>query len=287
MLYNLKDLSEVAVKNDFSVPAFNISSFEMLKGVMDVVDKTDSPVILEIHPLEIGYLGDEFVSTVREYAMRAKQPVDIHLDHGAEMSDVIRAIRNGYTSVMIDASKKPFEENIRITKEVVAIAHSVGVSVEAELGKMGNAVDCKTDDTRSFFTDPAEAVEFVNATDVDVLAVSIGTAHGLYPKGFVPKLDIELLETIHSKVSIPLVIHGGSGNPDSEISEATHHGVGKINISSDIKSAFFKSLSKTLADNPAQYEPFQIYPQAVEDMKKVVIHKLTIMNAIGKANLYR
>lgn len=287
MLYTMKDLLEVAKKEKFAVPAFNISSFDILKSIMEVAEETNSPVILEIHPLEIDYVGDNFVAVVREYALRSKVPVVIHLDHGANIENVIRAIKNGYTSVMIDASHSSLEDNIEITKKVVEMAHSVNVSVEAEIGTIGDNGSSEGGSSEIIYTDPEQAVHFVQETGIDTLAVAIGTAHGLYPKHVTPKLNIELLKELNEKIKIPFVLHGGSGNPDSEVSESVKYGVAKVNISSDVKSAFFNELSKQLNENPGVYEPFEVYLRANEAAKKVVKHKLKIMNTLGAAIYYK
>ncbi|HCN60454.1 ketose-bisphosphate aldolase [Mammaliicoccus fleurettii] len=286
MLYNMKDLLKVANDNQFAVPAFNICSFDMLKSIMEKAEYLDAPVILEIHPDEIEYLGNHFVSVVRAYALNSKVPVVIHLDHGGTLYDVTRAIRNGYTSVMIDASTKSFEDNIAITKKVVEIAHNVGVSVEAELGTIGNNGSSEGGADEIIYTDPDQAEYFVNQTNIDTLAVAIGTSHGLYPKGKQPKLNIELLKEINSRLSIPIVLHGGSGNPDEEVRESVQHGVGKVNLSSDLKSVFFEGIRKTLIENKNMYEPNEIYPIAYARLKEVVDYKMNLLNTVGKAKLY-
>ncbi|MBL0847918.1 MULTISPECIES: ketose-bisphosphate aldolase [Mammaliicoccus] len=286
MLYNMKDLLKVANDNQFAVPAFNICSFDMLKSIMEKAEYLDAPVILEIHPDEIEYLGNHFVSVVRAYALNSKVPVVIHLDHGGTLYDVTRAIRNGYTSVMIDASTKSFEDNIAITKKVVEMAHNVGVSVEAELGTIGNNGSSEGGADEIIYTDPDQAEYFVNETNIDTLAVAIGTSHGLYPKGKQPKLNIELLKEINSRLSIPIVLHGGSGNPDEEVRESVQHGVGKVNLSSDLKSVFFEGIRKTLIENKNMYEPNEIYPIANARLKEVVDYKMNLLNTVGKAKLY-
>lgn len=286
MLYNMKDLLKVANEHQFAVPAFNICSFDMLKSIMEEVESLNAPVILEIHPDEIEYLGNHFVSVVRSYALNSKVPVVIHLDHGGSLYDVTRAIRNGYTSVMIDASTKSFEDNIEITKKVVELAHHVGVSVEAELGTIGNNGSAEGGTDEIIYTNPEEAVQFVKETNIDTLAVAIGTSHGLYPKGKKPKLNIELLKDIHSRLSIPIVLHGGSGNPDEEVKESILYGVGKVNLSSDLKSVFFEEVRKTLIENKNMYEPNEVYPEANLKLKEVVKYKMNLLNTIGKGSLY-
>jgi fructose-bisphosphate aldolase class II len=287
MLYNMKELLTIAKENKFAVPAFNIGSLEILRAVMEVAEETNSPVILEIHPLEIEYLTDPFVLTVKEYAHKSKVPVVIHMDHGSNIYDVMRSIKNGYTSVMIDASNLPYEENVALTKQVVELAHKVNVSVEAEIGTIG-AMNYETEGVDNvLYTDPEQAKDFVKRTGIDCLAVAIGTAHGLYPKNFTPKLNLELLKILNKEVNIPLVLHGGSGNPDEEVTASVSLGVSKVNISSDVKSVFFKKCHELLNENPNQYEPCDLFPKCIDEAKKVIYHKLNVLNTIGKANLYK
>lgn len=287
MLYNMKELLAIAKENKFAVPAFNIGSLEILRAVIEVAEETNSPVILEIHPLEIEYLTDPFVLTVKEYAHKSKVPVVIHMDHGSNIYDVMRSIKNGYTSVMIDASNLPYEENVALTKQVVELAHKVNVSVEAEIGTIG-AMNYETEGVDNvLYTDPEQAKDFVKRTGIDCLAVAIGTAHGLYPKNFTPKLNLELLKILNKEVNIPLVLHGGSGNPDEEVTASVSLGVSKVNISSDVKSVFFKKCHEFLNENPNQYEPCDLFPKCIDEAKKVIYHKLNVLNTIGKANLYK
>lgn len=286
MLLNMKELLTVAKENKFAVPAFNISSYDMLKTVIETAEKMNAPVIIEIHPDEISYLGDEFISSVKAYAYNSSVPVVIHLDHGGSKYDVLRALKNGYTSVMIDASAQEFEDNIQITKKIVDMVHPFEISVEAELGTIGtnnNSAEGGSDEI--IYTDPELAVEFVKRTRIDTLAVAIGTAHGQYPKDKVPKLNIELLKKINEKVDIPLVLHGGSGNKDDEIKEAVANGICKVNISTDIKTVFFKEV-KTILNNQDLYEPTQIYPHANKKVEEVIIHKFKLLSTVDQANKY-
>lgn len=287
MLMTMKELLAVAKEHKFAVPAFNICSFDMLKAIMEEVEAQDAPVILEIHPDEIEYLGDCFIATVRECALKSKVPVVIHLDHGGSIYDVMRAIRNGYTSVMIDASLADYEENKKITKEVVELAHMVGVSVEAEIGTIGNNGSAEGGAAEIIYTDVDQAEDFVRATGIDTLAIAIGTAHGLYPKNITPKLNIDLLKKLNDRIALPFVLHGGSGNPDHEVRESVKYGVCKVNLSSDLKSVFFDSVRKVLTENPAMYEPNQVYVQPIKDVKAVVRHKLTLLNTVDKARFYQ
>jgi fructose-bisphosphate aldolase class II len=285
MLLNMKDLLAIANQHNFAVPAFNIGTGQILNGVMDKCEELKAPVILAIHPSELEFQGDSFLKMCIDRAARSLLPVCIHLDH-SEWGPIVRAIRAGFTSVMIDASSLPFEENIAITKRVCELAHPLGVSVEGELGTIGTTdgdTEGGTDDI--IYTKPEDAVRFVEETGCDTLAVAIGTAHGIYPAGMKPELKQELLSEIKSKVSVPLVLHGGSGNKDSEIAEAVKRGINKINISSDIKDAFYQELRKTLQD-PRIREPFDLYPASVKAMGEVVEHKVKLFNDDDKVKHY-
>ena len=284
---NMKEMLCVAQKEHFAVPAFNVSSSMILKGVMEACEEKHAPVIIAIHPDELSFVGDSFVAAVRKEAHKAPVPVCIHLDHGASFAQVIRAIACGFTSVMIDSSTTSFDDNIAITKKVVEAAHAVNVSVEAELGTIGatgNGGEAGTDNI--IYTNPDDVVRFVEATNVDTLAIAIGTAHGLYPKTKKPKLRLDLLKEIVGKTSVPLVLHGGSDNPDEEIAEAVRLGVAKINISSDIKSAFYKKCREVLEDTTLR-EPNAIYPACIDAMKQVIYHKIELFNDGDKAKYYR
>lgn len=285
MLLNMKDLLAVANKHNFAVPAFNIGTGQILNGVMDKCEELKAPVILAIHPSELAFQGDSFLKMCIDRAANSPIPVCIHLDHSG-WEPIVRAIRAGFTSVMIDASSLPFEENIAITKKVCELAHPLGVSVEGELGTIGTTDgDSEGGTDEIIYTKPEDAVRFVEETGVDTLAIAIGTAHGIYPAGMKPELKQDLLSEIKSKVSVPLVLHGGSGNKDSEIAEAVKRGINKINISSDIKDAFYQELRKTLQD-PKIREPFELYPRSVEVMKDVIEQKVKLFNDDDKVKYY-
>ena len=287
MLINMKELLSVAKENQFAVPAFNIGSLEILKAVMESAEELNAPVILEIHPTEIEYLTDAFAETVKRMAYEAKVPVVIHLDHGGTKADIMRAINCGFTSVMIDGSTLSYEDNVKLTQEVSEIAHTVNVSVEGEIGTIGNTgLSFEGGTSEIIYADPRQAQDFIQRTKVDTLAVAIGTAHGLYPKGFKPKLNLDILKEIQNITDIPLVLHGGSGNPDEEVAAAAKLGICKVNISSDVKSVFFNAVKKYMAENLDQYEPNQIFPSCILEAKKVIKHKLELLNAVNKAELY-
>lgn len=285
MLMNMTELLKVANEQNFAVPAFNIGTGQILNGVMDTCERLKAPVILAIHPLELEFQGDSFLKMCIDRAQNSTLPVCIHLDH-SDMAPIMRAIRTGFTSVMIDASHMSFEDNVAITKKVCELAHPLGVSVEGELGTIGTTDgDTEGGADEIIYTRPEDAVRFVAETGCDTLAIAIGTAHGIYPPNMKPELKQDLLSEIKSKVSVPLVLHGGSGNADAEIAEAVKRGVNKINISSDIKDAFYQQLRITLEDKKVR-EPFELYPASVEAMNKVVEDKIKLFNDDDKVKYY-
>lgn len=287
MLMNMKDLLTVAQKTHFAVPAFNIGSDQLLKAVMKTVKELKSPVILEMSPDEFNFVGYAQIQAMLYEATHTDVPVCIHLDHGDSYETVVRAIQAGMTSVMIDASKLPYEENVAITKKVVETAHIANVSVESELGTIGttgNSIEGGTEGV--IYTVPEEAKQFIEDTGIDTFACAIGTAHGIYPKDMKPKLRIDILKDITDQVSVPLVLHGGSSNKDEEIAEAVKNGICKINISSDIKVAFYEQARKTLNENPGYREPLEIYPAAMEACGKVCADKIRLFNSQDKVKCY-
>ncbi len=286
MLTTGKNILDVANEHNFAVPAFNISDWAMFGGIVDISEEKDSPVIVAIHPDEVAHVGADFLAGVISRAHRASVPVAVHWDHGGGYEQILTAIQDGFTSVMIDGSMLPFDENIAISKKVADTAHAVGLSVEGELGTIG-ATDREAEAGASsiIYTDPDDALTFVNQTGVDSLAVAIGTYHGLYPPTIKPELKLDLLKQIKAKVSIPLVLHGGSNNPDNEIAEAVKLGINKINISSDIKVAYHEKMRAVLADAGLR-EPLSIQPGCIDAMKTVAAHKIDLFEAAGKGSLY-
>lgn len=286
MLMNMRDLLAVAHAHHFAVPAFNISSNMLLTGVIEVSEEKASPVILAIHPDELAFVGNAFVKAAIDEAHKASVPVCIHLDHGSTMAQIMNAIQCGFTSVMIDASTLPLEDNIAISRKVVELAHSVNVSVEGELGTIGTTgPEAEAGTEEIIYVDPDDVETFVQRTGVDTLAVAVGTAHGLYPKDKPPQLRMDLIKEITARVDIPLVLHGGSANPDDEIAMAVRLGINKINISSDIKDAFYQKCREVLLNLDLR-EPLSIYPPCIDAMKEVARHKIDLFQATGKAVLY-
>lgn len=288
MLITGTEMLAIAKKHHFAVPAFNAGSGQLLPAIMDACKEEKAPFIMAIHPDELSFLRDSFISQVMAEINSTQLPVALHLDHGANLDQVIHAIQLGFSSVMIDGSSLPFEENIEKTKEVVRVAHAVGVSVEAELGTIGNTGNnVEGGVTKVTYTDPQMAKEFVEKTGIDSLAVAIGTAHGLYPKDLKPKLRLDILEEITKVVDVPLVLHGGSSNPDEEIAKSVELGISKINISSDIKISFTEKLREILNNgNEEIREPNVIFPDCMEAAKQTALQKIHLFKANDKEKYY-
>lgn len=288
MLITGKEMLEVAKKHHFAVPAFNAGSGQLLPAIMDACKEEKAPFIMAIHPDELSFLRDSFIGQVMDEINATELPVALHLDHGANIDQILHAIQLGFSSVMIDGSSLPFEENVKQTQEVVKLAHAVGVSVEAELGTIGDTGNnVEGGVSEIIYTDPEKAKEFVERTGVDSLAVAIGTAHGLYPKNMKPKLRLDILEEITKLVDVPLVLHGGSSNPDEEISKSVEIGVSKINISSDIKISFTEKLREILNNGNMEIrEPNVIFPDCMEAAKKTAIEKIRLFKTNGTEKYY-
>ncbi len=286
MLITGSAMLDVANKHNFAVPAFNVSEYAMFNALVEACEKTGSPMMVAIHPDEFRHIGADLMHAILEHSRNASVPIAVHWDHGADYGQIITAIQAGFTSVMIDGSALPFEENVAVTAKVVEAAHSVGLSVEGELGTIGQGDAYGESGSKTIiYTEPADAVTFVERTGVDSLAVAIGTFHGLVPADLKPELKIDLLREIKAAVSVPLVLHGGSSNPDHEISAGVQAGLNKINISSDIKIAYYGKLREVL-ENQNLREPNAIEPPAMEAMKDTAIEKIKLFCSDDKANLY-
>jgi fructose-bisphosphate aldolase class II len=287
VLYTGKSILDVANDNNFAIPAFNISDWAMFNGVMDISEELDAPVIIAIHPDEVSHITTDLIAAMHSRAHRSSVPVAIHWDHGGTYEQIITAIRSGFTSVMIDASLLPFDENVALTRKVVEAAHAVGIQVEGELGTIGaNDSYGESGAAEIIYTNPADAVRFVEETGVDSLAIAIGTSHGLYPSDKNPELRHDLLEEIKAAVGIPLVLHGGSSNPDSELSRAVELGINKINISSDIKVSYHNRMREILGTDERLREPNAIQPEPIAALKATAEEKIRLFGADGKASLY-
>ncbi|KTR96438.1 hypothetical protein NS220_02165 [Microbacterium testaceum] len=287
MLYTGKSILDVANAHSFAIPAFNISDWAMFTGIMDISEEKNAPVIIAIHPDEVSHITTDLIPAMHARAHRSSVPVAIHWDHGGTYEQIVAAIQAGFTSVMIDASLEPFEQNVALTRKVVEAAHAVGVQVEGELGTIGaNDSYGESGAAEIIYTNVDDAVRFVEQTGVDSLAIAIGTSHGLYPSDKNPELRHDLLEQIKAAVGIPLVLHGGSSNPDAELSRAVSLGINKINISSDIKVAYHDRMREVLGTDRRLREPNAIQPECIAAMKVTAAEKIDLFGAAGKADLY-
>lgn len=283
MLVSLKELMKDAEKGGYAVGAFNVSNLESLMAIMQAAEETGRSVILNYAEVHAPFLSMEQAALIMlDAAKKAKVPVCVHLDHGSSMESCIQAIRLGFTSVMLDASAEDYETNVRETKEIVRLAHSVGVTVEAELGHifssdMGLAESPKEaetlesfDSAEDVYTDPATAKDFVERTGVDVLAIAFGTTHGIYTKK--PKLDLERITKIKEAVDIPFVMHGGSGLSKEEFQTAIRNGIRKINYYTYMTLAGGRAVKEALDQKaPDENVFFHDIPMiAVEAMKENV-----------------
>ncbi|KXB65045.1 fructose-1,6-bisphosphate aldolase, class II [Aedoeadaptatus coxii] len=283
MLVTGKQILEHADQNGYAVGAFNVNNMEIIQAIAEAAGDLKAPVILQASQGAIKYAGVEYItSLVKTTAGLIDVPMALHLDHGTDFDEIMKCIRNGFTSVMIDASKHELEENIRLTKEIVRIAHSVGVSVEAELGKIGGTEDhIVVSESEATYTDPEEARIFVEETGVDSLAIAVGTAHGVY-KGE-PKVDIERIKEIDRVVSVPLVLHGSSGVPYDTLENAVKAGIRKINIDTDIRASFATSVKEFVEANPSEIDPRKILKPARARMADTVKEKIKVFGSDGKA----
>lgn len=271
-----------AEKNGYAVGAFNCNNMEIVQAIIQAAELEQAPVILQASQGAIKYAGIEMIyAMAKAAAAAATVPVALHLDHGTSFEQVMLCLRHGFTSVMIDGSRLPLAENIALTKQVVACARAVGVSVEAELGRIGGTEDEITVDEReAMFTDPEEAAYFVEQTKVDALAVAIGTAHGRY-RGE-PKLDFQRLAKIKERVKIPLVLHGSSGVPDDAIREAIRLGIRKVNIDTEIREVFINTIRRELAANPDEIDPRRIFRPAREAAIEKIRNKMRVFGCSGR-----
>ncbi|MGK8833055.1 tagatose-bisphosphate aldolase subunit GatY [Bacillus paranthracis] len=280
MLVSTQFILRNAQEQGYAVPAFNIHNLETLKAVIESAVELRSPVIIAATPGTIKYMGKEYLLHMIEAARKQYEiPISLHLDHHEDISDIKNCIDSGVRSVMIDASHHPFEDNIQIVQEVSLYAKQYGVTVEAELGQLsGIEEDIKVEN--SIYTDPYQAKEFVERTNIDSLAVAIGTAHGLY-KGE-PKLDLQRLINIRKQVNIPLVLHGASGLSDSLVQETIRLGICKVNIATELKIAFGTVLRHYLHSHPEENDPRKYFSDAIMAMKRVVADKIKMCKSLNR-----
>ncbi|KKW33253.1 MAG: Fructose-bisphosphate aldolase [Candidatus Uhrbacteria bacterium GW2011_GWA2_53_10] len=307
MLTTLTKILVSANKNGYAVGAFNVNSLEILQGIMAAAKSERSPVIVQTSEGAIEYAGlDELGTLVHLAAHKTDLPVVLHLDHGKNYELVVEAIESGYyTSVMYDGSSLPYAENVKRTKEIVALAHAKRISVEAELGAIAGIEDFVSVKERdAHFTDPKQAADFVKKTGCDALAVAIGTSHGAYKFRGSSQLDFERLKTIKRAVKVPLVLHGASGVPtslkklcikygckideakgvsDTMIKQAVRLGINKVNIDTDLRIAFDAGVRQFLSKHPSVIDPRKILAPARDLITKVVRQKMRLFGSSGKS----
>ncbi|MEG1409776.1 MAG: tagatose-bisphosphate aldolase subunit GatY, partial [Terrisporobacter sp.] len=269
-----------AQEKGYAVGAFNVENMEMVMAVVGAAEELNSPVIMQTTPSTVKYADfDYFYANVKVAADKASVPVAIHLDHGNNFDLAMQAFRAGYTSIMIDGSHDGFEENIALTKSVVAVCKNGNIPVEAELGKVGGKED-DLDGGDGGYTNPLEAKAFVERTGVDSLAVAIGTAHGVYEGE--PKLDLDRLSQIREVVDIPLVLHGTSGVPDDVVTECVNRGICKVNYATDLRIAFTKGVKKVFEENADTMDPKKYNAQGREEVKAYVKERMFACKSVGQ-----
>lgn len=278
------ELMMKAREGGYAIGAFNSNNLEITKSIFKAAKEEQSPIILAVSPSAAKYAGIEnLVAMARIHSEETGVPVSVHLDHGTEFEHCVQSIRAGFSSIMFDGSKYPLEENIALTKKAVELGHAVGVSVEGELGRLvGTEDDISVSEREASMTNPDQALEFVERTGVDALAVSIGNAHGWY-KGK-PALDFKRLEAIANKVGdrVLIVLHGASGIPDEDIRTAVSLGITKINIDTETRDAFKRGVAQFMQENPDVIDPRKIMKPAMDEMYKIVSGKIKLFGSSGK-----
>lgn len=281
MLVTTKEMLLKGQEGNYAVGAFNVENMEMVMAVIAAAEELNAPVIMQTTPSTVKYAGlDYYLANVATAAKNAKVPVAMHLDHGSSFSLAMQALRQGYTSIMIDGSHSVFEENIAITKSVVDACKPSNIPVEAELGKVGGKED-DLDGGDGGYTDPKEALEFVQKTGVNSLAVAIGTAHGVY-KGE-PKLDLDRLVEIRKIVDVPLVLHGASGLSEEAVKESIKRGICKVNFATELRIAYTDGVKELLEEKPETIDPKKYGLVGIEKVKELVKNRMMMCGCQNQA----
>jgi len=310
-LVDTKKMFAMAQKGGYAIGAFNVNNMEITQGIIAAVAEENAPLILQVSRGARSYASNSYLRAIIDVAVQENPdiPIVIHLDHGDTFETAKQFVDDGFTSVMIDASKLPFEENIEVTKQVVAYAHERGVVVEAELGQLGgieeDVVGVSAEDISSHLTDPEQAVEFVEKSGCDSLAVACGTSHGAYKFKSAPTLAFDVIEGISDRLpGFPLVMHGSSsvlrefkdlinkyggdmpdamGVPEDAITKASKMAVCKVNIDTDLRMALTAKIRQVFAEKPSEFDPRKYLGPGREAIKEMVKHKLQILGCAGKA----
>ncbi|MGF1749015.1 tagatose bisphosphate family class II aldolase [Vibrio cionasavignyae] len=266
----------------YAVPAFNIHNLETVQVIVETASEMGSPVILAGTPGTFSYAGTDYlVSICRQAAVKHKMPIALHLDHHESFSDIKTKVEAGIKSAMIDGSHFDFEQNIDLVRQVVQFCHGWDCSVEAELGRLsGQEDDLIVDAKNALFTDPDAAVEFINRTGIDSLAIAIGTAHGMYKED--PNLDFDRLGEIRNKTDLPLVLHGASGVPDEDVRRCIELGINKVNVATELKIAFSDAVKGYFIENPTANDPRHYIIPGKQAMKEIVQQKIRVCGSEGK-----
>ncbi len=305
MLVTGNDILIPARAGHYGVGSFNTNNMEITQAIIHTAERLRSPVMVQMSEGAIKYGGQDLANIVIDLARRATVPVALHLDHGSSYESALKAIKMGFTSVMIDASHHGFEDNVKETKRVVEAAHAMGISVESELGRLGGIEEhIVVDEKDAFLTDPEEAVQFIEQTGTDYLAIAIGTSHGAFKGKGRPYIDHARIEKIASLTGIPLVAHGSSGVPqeiverfraaggqigeaagiaDEDLQRATQFGIAKVNVDTDLRLASTVGIREALAANPKEFDPRKIFGPARDVMSQVIEHKMRVLGSVGKA----
>lgn len=281
MLVNMNDVLLPARQEKYAVGFFNAVNIEMARAIIETAEELRAPVMVGTAEILLPAMSLEHVAEyLLPMARKASVPVCVHYDHGLTFEKCMEALKLGFTSVMYDCSTADYETNIGKVSEMVRICHAMNVTVEGELGHVGdNEGEGKLDDPKAWFTDPDVALDFVNRTGVDSLAVAVGNAHGDYK--FPPKLDFDRISTIAERTQLPLVLHGGSGLADDDFREAVERGICKVNIFTDIDKAGKRGVELGIA--AGEKTMMGLIPYEIEEMKKVVREKMNLFSSVGKA----
>lgn len=280
-LVTSKEMLLNAQKGNYAVGAFNVENMEMVKAVIQAAEELKAPVMLQTTPSTVKYgTLETYFAIVAAEAAKASVPVCLHLDHGSSFELAMKAMKAGYTSVMIDGSHEDFEGNIAVTKKVADVANALGIPVEAELGKVGGKEDDLEADADTN-TNPDEAKEFVERTGVTSLAVAIGTAHGFYAG--TPVLDKERVSQIKELVSVPLVLHGASGLTDEDVRDCVKRGMCKVNFATELRVAYTEAGQKLMKEKPETFDPKKLGIVGIEAVKELVKSRMIVCGCDGKA----
>jgi fructose-bisphosphate aldolase class II len=286
-LVTTKEMLKKAQKGRYAVGAFNANNMEIIQAIIESAEEEKAPAILQASQGAIEYAGlDNIVAMVKVMAEKVTVPIALHLDHGTDYYQNIKCLRAGFTSLMFDGSKLPFEENVKITKKVVEMAHTCDIPVEAELGQIGKMGDSDEpgvalEKVKETMADPYEAAKFVELTKIDFLAAAVGTIHGCRTP--FAKLDIPRIEKIRELTDVPLVLHGASGVNDEEVRKGISAGICKINIDTRIRMIFTEKIRELIKINPQEIDPRKLLGPAKEVAKEVIRERMRVFGCSGKA----